>query len=109
MYERRHFYLSKNDAEHLKEIDTEFHQIISSASGNRHLTRILTELHRNIRRYRKLSISVPSRIEQSVREHREIYSAISARDGALAERLTEMHVRAALDNLIKVAVTDGDD
>lgn len=103
------FYLSKNDAEHLKEIDTEFHQIIYSASGKRHLTRILTELHRNIRRYRKLSISVPSRIEQSVREHREIYSAIRARDGALAERLTEMHVRAALDNLIKVAVTDGDD
>ena len=97
------FYLSKNDAEHLKEIDTEFHLIIYMASANRHLTKILTELHRNIRRYRKLSISVPTRIEQSVLEHREIYNAIRARDGSLAERLTEQHVRAALDNLVRVA------
>ena len=96
------FYLAKRDTEHLKELDTEFHNIIYSASGNRHLTRILTELHRNIRSYRKLSIGVPSRLELSVKEHRAILSAIAAKDVELAEKLTEQHIRAALDNLLTV-------
>ena len=96
------FYLAKRDTEHLKELDTEFHGVIYKASGNRYLEKILTELHRNIRRYRKLSLGVCARLEASVKEHRDILNAIEMRDAALAERLTKAHVEAALSNLIDV-------
>ena len=59
------YYVAKGDAERLKELDSEFHNIIYKASGNRLLFKTLSELHRNIHIYRKLSLSVPERLEKS--------------------------------------------
>lgn len=96
------FYIQKKDTEHLKELDTEFHSIIYKASGNRLLYKTLSELHGNITAYRKLSLSSGDRLEKSVREHRDILNAILAGDGELADRLTSLHIEAALENLLKV-------
>lgn len=93
------YYLSKKDTDRLRELDTQFHSIIYKASGNRMLCRILSELHRNITRYRKISLSVPGRLESSVAEHREILNAILAGDGVLADELTSRHIERALKNL----------
>lgn len=97
------FYIQRRDVEHLKELDTQFHNIIYRASGNRLLSKTLSELHRNIKSYRKLSLSVPERIEKSVEEHKEILAAILRGDGDEADRLTFMHVESALDNLLSVS------
>ena len=97
------FYIGKQDTEHLKELDSEFHNIIYRASGNRLLYKTLSELHRNIKAYRKLSLAVPERLEKSVTEHREILSAIEAGDADTADALTFRHIEAALDNLLTAA------
>ena len=97
------FYISRNDAEHLKELDTQFHAIIYRASGNRLLNKTLSELHRNIISYRKMSLSVPGRLERSVGEHREILKAIEAGDAERADSLTCAHVEAALENMLSAA------
>ena len=94
------FYIGKRDAEHLKELDSEFHSIIYSASGNRLLCKTLTELHRNIQFYRKRSLAVTQRLEKSIAEHREILSAIERGDAEAADRLTSAHIEAALNNLL---------
>ena len=94
------FYISKNDTEHLKELDTQFHAIIYRASGNRMLNKTLSELHRNIISYRKMSLSVPGRLERSVGEHREILKAIEAGHAERADSLTCAHVAAALENML---------
>lgn len=96
------FYIEKKDAEKLKELDSEFHNIIYRASGNRLLSKILSELHRNIKSYRKLSLSVPERLKSSIAEHREILDAIARGDSDAADRLTNAHIGAALDNLLAV-------
>lgn len=96
------FYISKQDAEHLKELDSEFHSIIYKASGNRLLCKTLTELHRNIQFYRKRSLAVADRLEKSIAEHREILSAIERGDAEAADRLTSAHIEAALNNLLSV-------
>ena len=96
------FYITKQDAEHLKELDSEFHSIIYKASGNRLLCKTLTELHRNIQFYRKRSLAVADRLEKSIAEHREILSAIERGDVEAADRLTSAHVEAALNNLLSV-------
>jgi len=93
------FYIKKNDAEHLKELDTTFHRIIYKASGNRLLCKILSELHRNIKAYRKRSLSNPDRVEKSVAEHREILTAILSGDADEADRLTSLHIERAMENL----------
>ena len=94
------FYISKNDTEHIKELDTVFHSIIYKASGARFLSRTLSELHRKIKSYRKRSLSVPGRLEKSPSEHREILEAIKRGDAEAADRLTSLHVRRALDNML---------
>ena len=99
--ELQEFYIKRNDTEHLRELDTEFHSIIYRASGNRPLCKVLLELHKNIKMYRKRSLSVPGRVEGSVKEHREIYEAIAKGDGALADELTSRHVKSALENIKK--------
>jgi DNA-binding GntR family transcriptional regulator len=96
------FYIAKQDAEHLKELDSEFHNIIYKASGNRLLCKTLTELHRNIKFYRKRSLGVANRLEKSIAEHREILSAIERGDADEADRLTSAHIAAALENLLSV-------
>ena len=94
------FYINRGDTERVKELDTEFHKIIYAASANRQLEAILTELHRKIKAYRKLSLSVSGRTEKSVSEHREILKAIEARDKKLADELMSRHTERALENVI---------
>lgn len=93
------YYINKKNTDHLGNLDTEFHSMIYRASGNRMLCRILSELHRNIARYRRISLSTPGRLERSVKEHREILNAILAGDGELADKLTSAHIEQALLNL----------
>ncbi len=94
------FYVVKRDPERLKELDSQFHNTIYRASGNRLLYKTLSELHRSIRGYRKLSLTVTDRLKASVTEHRAIYEAIAAGDAEAADRLTSGHVAAALENLL---------
>ena len=94
------FYISKNDTEHIKELDTVFHSIIYRASGSRFLARTLSELHRKIKSYRKRSLSVPGRLEKSESEHREILKAIRSGDADMADKLTSRHVERALENML---------
>ena len=94
------FYINKNDPEQIKELDTKFHKIIYRSSGNRVLCKILTDLHRNIKTYRKISLSTPGRPEKSIAEHREILEAILRGDGEEADRLTSLHVKSAMENLV---------
>ena len=94
------FYLAKGDVDKLKELDTEFHIIIYRASGNRTLSKILTELHRNIRSYRKIALTVPGRLEKSIEEHKVILLAIKSGDEKMAEELTSVHIEQAMKNMI---------
>ena len=94
------FYIRKNDAEHIKELDTAFHCEIFKKSGSRMLCKILTDLHKSIKTYRKLSLSGTGRIEASVKEHREILEAILRSDAGEAERLTYLHVENAMKSTI---------
>ena len=94
------FYIQKGDIEELKELDTEFHKIIYRASGNRMLGSMLENMHKSIKTYRKLSLSVTERNRDSQREHRDIFDAIKRGDSAEADRLAREHISAALSNIL---------
>ncbi len=93
------FYIARKDAEHLREQDTEFHKIIYNASGNRLLCKVLSDLHKNIKSYRKTSLQVQGRTEKSVAEHREILEAILAGNSEEADRLTSLHIQRSMENI----------
>ena len=92
------FYMTRNSEKQHGELDSEFHNIIFKASGSRHLCKILGDLHKNIKAYRRLSLSKSDRAEKSISEHRDILKAILSGDGDEAERLTSVHIDNALKN-----------
>ena len=100
------FYLSKNNTENLKELDTSFHRVIYEASGSRTLARILSDLHLNTKGYRRISLAIPGRLERTTKEHREILNAILAGDAEKADQLTSEHIEHALANMLTALSED---
>lgn len=96
------FYIKKGDTEKIKKLDSEFHSCIYRYSGSRMLEKVLSDLHRSIGSYRKMSLEIPGRIEKSVMEHREIFNAIKDGDQKKSDDFMSHHVGAALDNLLSL-------
>lgn len=95
------FYASRGDSDRVKTIDSEFHEMIYKFSGSAVLYDTLVPLHRKIQKFRKSSIELKSRAEESVAEHRAIYQAIASKDADAAEKAMTFHVTSARDRLTK--------
>ena len=95
------FYATRGSADHLRNLDSEFHRLIFSYCGSRTLETLLLELHRKVKRVRRVSVEDPARAKGAVGEHRAILQAIAAGDAARAEELTAQHIRNAKENIEK--------
>ncbi len=94
------FYFEKRDAEHLREMDDQFHDVICDMGGHAVISDTLVPLHRKTRRYRKASIADASRTVQVVKEHRAIFDAIAAGDADRAAELTTEHTIHAKESMM---------
>ena len=81
------FFISKGNVERVKDLDSDFHDIIYRACESRMLCKTLSELRR---------------IEKSFEEHKQICDAIEKKDMENADRLMSRHVEHALDNLLSI-------
>jgi DNA-binding GntR family transcriptional regulator len=61
----------------------------------------LIPLHKKTQKYRRVAVENRNRAEQSMIEHRAVYNAIAARDGALAEKLLVEHIRNAAEHILQ--------
>ena len=93
--------LGKSDADRIKSLDTRFHEIIYQNCGSMILADTLSPLHKKVQKFRRISIEQGSRAEISVKEHWDIYNAIAARNGELAEKLMNEHVGNALQVIME--------
>ena len=98
--ELQEFYVQKGDADHIKQMDSKFHQLIYRFSGSCVYNDSLIPLHKRVQKYRKASVENASRAEQSAREHRAIFEAIEQRDPAAAEKQTVDHILNARDYIL---------
>ena len=99
--EFQEFYLNKRDPDHIKAMDSRFHELIYQNCGSAILCDTLSPLHKKVQKFRRLSIEQAGRAETSVREHRAIYEAIAAKDADLAERLMNEHIGNAMRTIIE--------
>ncbi len=95
------FYTNKGHSEKVRDTDSEFHETIYAVCGSNIYLSVLSNLHRRIKKYRRLSIQDPERAKKAVEEHRGIYEALAARNGELAEKLASEHIANARDNILK--------
>ena len=95
------FYFNKNDPDHLRQVDDEFHDAICRLSKRTVITDTLIPLHRKTRRFRRIAMEDRERTTLTTQEHRDIYEAIMAGDALLAKKLTKAHIANAKDHMIE--------
>ena len=93
--ELQDFYYSKQDIDHLRQMDDKFHDSIYRLSKSNVICDTLRPLHRKTQRYRKLSIDNPQRQAESIEEHKQILNAIVGKNADLAADLTVKHIANA--------------
>lgn len=99
--EQQEFYNSKGNTEKLRDLDTEFHDIIYAESKSPILQYILTGIHHKLLKYRKASLDKSDRSDHSVEEHEAIYEALAARDEMRIELLVLQHINHSYDTIMK--------
>ena len=95
------FYAERGDSDHVKTLDSQFHEMIYRCSGSAVLFDTLTPLHKKVQKFRKAAVEKRSSAEESVAEHRAVYAAIASRDEREAERVMTDHVASARDRLVQ--------
>ena len=95
------FYFQKKDAERLRQVDDQFHDMICYLSRRTVIMDTLIPLHRKTRRFRRIAMEDRERTAKTTQEHRDIYEAIMSGDALLAKKLTKAHIANAKDHMIQ--------
>ena len=95
------FYFEKKDAERLRQVDDQFHDIICYLSKRTVIMDTLIPLHRKTRRYRRIAMDDWDRVPKTKQEHYEIYQAIVSGNADLAAELTTQHITNAKAHMLE--------
>ncbi len=98
--EEQEKHVEDGNAEQIRNMDTNFHDIIYSECGSPTYEIILSPIHHKLARYRKASLENHERILASVKEHRAIFSAIEAGNKDEAENLMMIHIEHAYAGIL---------
>ena len=100
------FHASKGHMEQMTELDNRFHHILYEACDSKMLEKLLQDFHQYVMRIRKKTLSTKERGIDSNEEHRQIMEAIKAKNPDEAQRLANMHMNNAYDNMVKNGLYD---
>lgn len=91
----------KNDVKGFFKFDAQFHDTFLKACGNEKLCALIHHLVQQFERFRITAMSLPGRMQDSVRQHREIIEAFRNGDEHLVERLVKANAERGRDVLVE--------
>lgn len=98
-YELMEFYAFKKDLEKVAEFNSRFHETIYRATKSRYLEQVLRDFQYYMKKIRRKSLQVEGRMDEALKEHKEILEAFIARDGNKAQETLSAHVNNAKTNV----------
>ena len=98
--ERQEYYAGKGDVQKVRDLDTEFDDLIYSGCRSVTLQSILAPIHHKLMKFRKASLEHEGRILESVAEHRAILDAIVSGNKEKIDALMLKHIEEARKNVI---------
>lgn len=101
-------YIEEDNIEKIVEADSQFHDLLYSASRNSRLVGIINNLREQLTRFRSLSMSYPGRLKEMLGEHTRLVESLGMRNVALAKRLAGEHMANAEQTLLKNMVEHGE-
>ncbi len=96
---------SKTDSDNsdkIKDLDSQFHELLYRCSGSKPLCDILIPMHRKMTKFRKASVRKKSRASASLQEHLAIFEALKAHNGEQASALMMQHLMNARDSIMSI-------
>ena len=100
------YHASKGHMEQMAELDNRFHHILYEACDSKMLQKLLQDFHEYVMRIRKKTLSTKERGIASNEEHKQIMEAIKQRNADEAERLANLHMNNAYENMVKNGLYD---
>ncbi|MDK2820131.1 MAG: hypothetical protein PWP31_96 [Clostridia bacterium] len=85
----------ENDSCQLQRLHIKFNEIIYEAANSSRLHHLINNLVDYIVGFTKVSYNVPGRVEEDIKEHRELAEAIVNRDIDKAEKMARKHIENA--------------
>ena len=101
------FYFDKGDAEQLRQVADQCHDLICALRQRTGLMDTLIPLHRKTRRYRRISMEDWSRTVNTRKEHKAIFDAMASGDADLAESLMAKHIENAKKHMLGGFINHG--
>jgi DNA-binding GntR family transcriptional regulator len=93
---------AKNDVRGFYLLDNQFHEVFLSSSGNDKLCVLAHQIAQQFERFRIMALSLPGRMNTSIKQHEDIIKAFTEQKAELVEKL----VRANAELSSKVLVTE---
>jgi DNA-binding GntR family transcriptional regulator len=93
---------AKNDVRGFYRLDNQFHEVFLSSSGNDKLCVLAHQIAQQFERFRIMALSLPGRMNTSIKQHEDIIKAFTEQNAELVEKL----VRANAELSSKVLVTE---
>lgn len=98
--------IDSGDAVRNINVDTEFHQLIHRLSGFTTMADILQRVMGEIIRARHLSIKLPGRLREPIKEHRAILAGLRSGDPAKAAEAMRTHLDRSISSIMQVMETN---
>lgn len=96
----------KNDIKGFFKLDNQFHDIFLKACGNEKLCAMVYQLVQQFERFRITALSVPGRMTDSVKQHRDIIEAFRESNVALVESLVMANAEKSGHMLVEELLKD---
>jgi DNA-binding GntR family transcriptional regulator len=101
-YDQSAQWLRDGEIDRINDMDLRLHRFISGASRNQMLVQEVGELLSQVTRLRRLTPSVPGRLEKQWEEHGRILHALQVGDTAAARDAVRDHLRAVRDTALQM-------
>ena len=92
LHDKLEKYAASGDVDRYYETNREFHIAIQLLAGNSWLNKIANDLRNVLVLARHRQLTMPGRLQQSLQEHRDIMSALQARDADKAQQAMLKHI-----------------
>lgn len=100
--DQQEYFAQKGDTFKVRDLDTEFHDVIYKECGSIILEGILSPIHHKMMKYRRASLELEHRIMDSVAEHKAIYDAILEKDHDKVDSLMLVHIEHSYHGAMEV-------
>lgn len=93
MHEKLETYVEQCNIDAYYEQNFVFHQAVQDLSGNKWLQRVIGDLRKVLRLARHMQLTIPGRLQESLKEHRRIMDAFSKQDPDMADQNMQNHLK----------------